>query len=392
MPDPLTQVVDEFAPAPLNVFDQDYAETVISRHTNAKRRAESSAALADSRRRAYDEQQAALRAERDRMLQTRQDEEYQEQKEADTMRGEILADLYETLRPNEEGYDERATQFLSEAPASVVKDPVFNEVLKGLSGRADKAEAERLKLREGETRQANTLEAIRERAKYGETMKYLTEDDLKELPRDENGEIIMSFEAGMRAAERKRQAGIEDYGTKAAIKQEAAKELLDTKKMDATQRELHQETKDILINDVEAFPTQISSVVGKAGGKDVAILRKDPKWKAEVAKAEAWDKNQFENEVLTAKKYDTPDGYMALVKELSPTAAANRRRVWEYAHKNDAPKEPAKTAAPAPKTAAPQSAAPAPTPAATFTESTLPDGTVVRVFADGRVQRKKTKQ
>jgi hypothetical protein len=359
MADPLTEVVDKFAPAPLNVFDQDFAETVISRQANAKRGVESSAGLADSRRRAYDEEQATLRAERDRMLLNREDEEYTQKKEADAMRGEILADLYENLRPNEEGYDERATQFLSQAPASVVKDPVFNEVLRGLSGRADKAEAERVKQREADERQANTIAAIRERAKYGETMKYLTEADLKELPRDEAGEIIMSFEAGVRAAERKRQAGIEDFTTKAGIKQEAAKELLNTKNMDVQQRELYQETKDILINDMETFPTQISSVIAKAAGQgastDVSLLKKMPKYADEVRKAEAWDKNQFENEVLTAKKYDTPDEYVELVPGLSPNAAGNRRRVWEYAHKNDAP-----APAPAAKTAAPAAAAPAP--------------------------------
>ena len=204
MPDPLTTVADEFAPAPLNVFDQKLAESVISRHGNALRGAKSSDMLAQTQARAYDNAAAKRREERDAMLATQDELDFAEKRDADAMRGDIIADMYENLRPTEEGYDERVTEFLGNAPPSVVKDPVFNEVLRGLTRRADTTEEERRKVREVEDRQKNTIDAIRERAKYSDTMQYLTEDDFTKLPKDENGNPDM-FSAGMLAGQRKRE-------------------------------------------------------------------------------------------------------------------------------------------------------------------------------------------
>jgi hypothetical protein len=397
MADPLTQVADEFAPAPLNVFDQKLADTVISRHANAKRGLATSDVLAQTAGRAMEMERAKQREMRDQLLQRQDEIEFKERQDADAMRGDLIADMYENLRPTEEGYDERLTGFLSTAPPSVVKDPVFNEVLRGLTRRADTAEAERAQNREIETRQKNTLDAIREREKYDDTMKFLTEEDLKTLPVDENGEPRLdSAAAGILAAQRKREAGVEDFAKKTDIRLNAAKEILNEKKMDSDQKELFRETRDILINDREAFPTQVDSVLALAVGKkkkaDIGLLAGDSEFGPLVRKAQEWDKKQFENEVLTAKKYPDPEKYVGLVTGLSPAAAESRRRVWEYAHQNDgtAPAAPAQAAptppAPAPTAPAPASTQAAPAPTRTVVaEVQHPDGYLLRKYSDGKI-------
>lgn len=378
MPDPLTTVADEFAPAPLNIFDPKLAESVISRHGNAKRGLQTSSLLAKTVSDAANAEAAKRREERDALLATREDLEYAEKKEAEAMRGDIIAGMYEDLRPNEPGFDERATAFLSKAAPSIIKDPVFNEVMRGLSRRADIADEERRKTDEINLRQKNTVAAIREREKYDDTMKFLTEEDIANLPKDEMGNPDM-FSAGMLAGQRKREAGIEDFGKKAEIKKNATIDILNTKNMDAQQRALYDETEDILIESPEAFPRRTDIILqkAKADGKTAnpTTLIADPKWGQELLKAQEWDKNIFKNEVLSAKKAKTPEEYINFTDidgkpaKLTPTAEEYRRRVWEYAHQND-DAAPAQTA-PAPTTAAPTTAVP---PADTPIDKKFPEG------------------
>jgi hypothetical protein len=410
MPDPLTTVADEFAPTPLNIFDPKLAESVISRHGNAKRGLQTSSLLAKTVSDAANAEAAKRREERDALLATREEQEYAEKQEADAMRGDIIADMYENLRPTEEGYDQRVTEFLGQAPPSITKDPVFNEVLRGLTRRADIVEEERRKEREVEDRQRNTIEAIRERAKYGETMKFLTEEDIAKLPKDEMGNPDM-FAAGMLAGQRKREAGIEDFGKKTDIRKKATIDILNTKNMDAQQRDLYDETKNILINDRNAFPSRVEMVLAKAAAAkkptDPSMLKKLPEWGAELAKAEAWDKDLFENEVLAAQEARTPEEYVNLMGDISPTARQRRQRVWEYAHQNDeaAPAIPLGggsiedirtldgKAAPAgskaiplggtPTTTAPAPATPVPT-RTVVSEVQHPKGYIIRKYSDGK--------
>jgi len=376
MPDPLTTVADEFAPAPLNIFDPKLAESVISRHGNALRGAKSSDMLAQTQARAYDNAAAKRREERDALLATREEQDYAEKQEADAMRGDIIADMYENLRPTEEGYDERVTEFLGQAPPSITKDPVFNEVLRGLTRRADATEEERRRVREVETRQINARDLIAERAKYDDTMKFLTAEDLKTLPVDENGEPRLdSAAAGILAGQRKREAGVEDYGKKTEMRKNAAIDILSTRNMDAQQRDLYDETKDILINDRKAFPSRVEMVIAKAAAAkkptDPSLLKKLPQWGAELAKAEEWDKNLFENEILVAQEAKTPEEYVNLMGELTPVARQRRKRVWDYAHQNDV--------APAAPTAA------APTTTRTVvSEVQHPNGYIIRKYSDGK--------
>lgn len=394
MPDPLTTVADEFAPAPLNIFDPKLAESVISRHGNALRGAQSSERLAQAKTRAYDDAAAKRREERDAMLATQDELDFAEKRDADAMRGDIIADMYENLRPTEEGYDERVTEFLGNAPPSVVKDPVFNEVLRGLTRRADTTEEERRKVREVETRQINATKLIAERAKYDDTMKFLTAEDLKTLPVDENGEPRLdSAAAGILAGQRKREAGVEDYGKKTEIRKNAAIDILTKKGMDSQQQALYDETEDILINSPEAFPRRTDNVLARAekAGETTnpSILRELPRWGAELAKAEAWDKNIFKNEVLTAKKAKTPEEYINFTDvegkpvEITPTAEEYRRRVWDYAHQNDSSAAPTTATPAAPAAPSPTSAAPAPS-RTVVSEVQHPKGYIIRKYSDGK--------
>jgi hypothetical protein len=405
MADPLTTVADEFAPAPLNIFDPKLAESVISRHGNALRGAQSSEMLAKATKDSYDMEAAKRREDRDALLATREEKDFAEKQEADSKRSDLLSEIYETLRPNDEGFDERSTAFLSKAPPSILKDPTFNEVLKSLAKRADTAEEERRKVRETETRQKNANALIGERAKYSDTFRYLTPEVLKDIPRDADGNLDMLV-AGMRAKELENAAKMKEYSDKKKVDTEAKIDVLEVKNMNTQQRALYDETKDILISDRRAFPNRTEIILQKAEGEgnsgDPKILIGDAKWGPELRKAQEWDKNLFDNEVLVAMEATTPEQYMTYngvdgkPVELTPIERNRRKRVWEYAHKNDnaAPAPAPTTNAPAaPTTATP--AAPTATPAApaapelTYTEKTLPDGTIVRRYSDGTIKQKK---
>lgn len=78
MADPLTQTVEQFAPAPLNIFDQNQAETIISKYSGARRELEDAAAAFDANRAVqqaeqdkYRIEQDRIRTERDALLATR---------------------------------------------------------------------------------------------------------------------------------------------------------------------------------------------------------------------------------------------------------------------------------------------------------------------------------
>jgi len=402
MADPLTQTVEQFAPAPLNIFDQGQAETLMSRYAGARDVAENRQRLAEEDRRAQQARRDELMAERQQLLNTREDEAYRMKKDAEAQRGEFLADALATLKPNEPNYYEREVEFLKTAPTSIQNDPVTREILNGFKTVADRAEEKRIKEEETKLRQQNTLEGIRERAKYSETMKYLTQDDITKLPKDENGNVD-TFAMGILAGQRKREAEEKE----AAAKLEGQKELIDRKEMSADQKKEDDELKNVIIQDSNAFPRRETLVLKKA-----AAERRSPKSesvKRELAEAEEWDRNIFEKEILAARNYDNANDYVNLLDqtyadmdiEMPASAKEHRRRLWEYAQRY----KPAQggAATPATPTPAPTPATPTPAPAPTPTPTPAPateeptvlksyttkDGFYVEELSDGGIRKKK---
>lgn len=367
MADPLTQTVEEFAPAPLNLFDQKQAESIISRHSSARRNVEASREELKGAVDAYTAEQMPVRAEqdrikaeRDKLLATRDEEIYAQKKEGEDMRSQFIGEMYDALRPKEEGYDQRMITFFKGVPQSVQNDEVFREILKGYTTMSEKAEAERSQKRELETRQANTLEAIRERSKYNETMRNLTEEDWKNAPRDAEGNVDI-LALGIKAGERKRQNEIDQLKEKESIKVLSQKELIEARNANKQLKDEAKQVEDVLINDKTAFPDR-AAMVRQQYADNPANLDYGT-GKAAMEEAQTWDKNKFDNEIIAARDFNNPETYVNLITDLNEDQKENRRRLWEHANTYGGKLPPRVSGEPAP-------AAPAATPAPAAPETT----------------------
>ena len=370
MADPLTQTVEQFAPAPLNIFDQDQAETIISKYSGARRELEDATTAFEANRAVqqaeqdkYSIEQDRIRAERDKLLSTREDEEYNQRKEAEAMRGDLIADMYESLRPQEEGYDKRMVDFLGNAPPSIQNDPVFREVLTGYNRMADKAEDQRRQDREMEIRQKNTIEGIRERAKFNETMRNLTEEDWKNPPLTPDGQIDM-VALGIKAARNQAANEINQLKEKERIKVLNQKELIEARNANAQLKAQAKQVEEVLINDKTAFPDR-AAMVRQRYADNPATLDYGT-GKAALGEAQAWDENKFDNEIIAARGYDNPEDYVNKITNLNVDQRDNRYRLWQHANTygGKVPPRVSEGAAPAPAPAAPAPAPAAPAPAA----------------------------
>jgi hypothetical protein len=292
------------------------------------------------------------RAMRDEILASRADRDYQMQKEAESQRGDIIADMYESLRPDEEGFNERVVEFVGNAPAAVANDPVFREVLGGLSRRADQREAERRAQRERAERQQFTIEAIRERQKNDPVLKFLRPEDLDAIPVDDQGNYDQ-IRLGIIAGQRKMEAELEQFGKKEAIKQQ---NRLNLKELSPTQKEQASEIKDIIINDSKAFPRREMLLKDKLIAEDKSTETSGAK--REIEKAKQWDRELFANEVLAAQEFENANDYVNVqgIGELSPAAKERRLKLWEFANQR-------KAGTPAQATPTPTQATPTPAPA-----------------------------
>jgi phage host-nuclease inhibitor protein Gam len=164
-------------------------------------------------------------------------------------------------------------------------------------------------------------------------------------------------------------AELEMDKAKVDVRKEAAKELKNIDLMDDAQKAVFKETKDIIINNAEAFPSKVAMLQEKYGknGKPAPESSLKSKYAEEYAAAKDWDSNKFEKEVDVAMDM-TLEEYVGKIKDAPPEIQERRKRVWEYANQNK-PKEAVTETAPK-QTAAPQTAPAAPT----VKQVTLPDG------------------
>jgi len=395
MADPLTTVTEEFAPAPTSYFDRGQAQTLISRYGNANREAASSKELADAvaqnqqlERSRAENQRAADKAARDAILASREDIEYEQRKEADESRSGFLKSFMEELDPKDPEYNTKLVGFMGGLPTSIQKDQTFIDIVKVRSKQADEADEERRRLRELDIAQKNRIQLVDARAKYNPILANLTPEDLANIPKDEKGEPDMVL-AMQKAMEKK-------YAKEMEMDKEKVEARKEASKMDDAQKALFKETKDIVITNREAFPSQMMQLRKKYGKKDGTLAQesyvknKDPKAYAEALD---WDKNLFEKEVdaamdKTLEEYVNPTG----MENISDAARERRKRVWDYANQNKgkAAAEPTTAPAAAPAPAAPTTApAAAPAPAAPTAAPAAPTfrivGDRIQVTHNGRV-------
>jgi hypothetical protein len=336
MADPLTQTVEQFAPAPLNIFDQNQAETIISKYSGARRELEDAATAFDANRAVqqaeqdkYRIEQERIRTERDALLATREDAEYAQRKEAEAMRGDLIADMYESLRPQEEGYDKRMVDFLGNAPPSIQNDPVFREVLTGYNRMADKAEDQRRQNKEIELRTQNQLKLMQERDKRNTFLANLKPEDYTAAPKDENGNPSLEY-LYSKAAERKVENELKLLSEKERIKVLSQKELIEARGASKQLQNEAKQVEEVLINDKTAFPDRAAMV--RQQYKDKLGELEYTTGKATLEEAEAWDKNKFDNEIIAARGYDSPEDYVKIIPNLNVDQKQNRYRLWKHAN------------------------------------------------------------
>lgn len=387
MPDPLAQVTNDFAPAPLNFFDEKQAQNIMSRYADARTGFETRAATQQYRLAEDRARRDAEREERDRLLADRDDIAYEEKQAARGARSQFIGDLLE-LPEDAEDFDNQVIGILKDAPPAVQEDETIRDILKAKRDKAERMRQEKVRLGMETQKQEYGIKKSEASRRNSALWGYLTPEDIQSLPRDENGEI--DREIGLsRAIERKREAEKEDFSAKTEVRAAAAKDILNTRLMNAEEKALHDETKDILINDEEAFPSAVENLRRKliASGKTVSSDKTLERLGGEdYKKAVAWDKKKWENEVLSAKKYDTPDEYVeALGQDMSPAAADARVRVWEYAHRLDGTGEPKGEKALPATPSTPSTPSTPDVPEAAAPQEVEIDGAIYRVRPDGKV-------
>lgn len=347
MADPLAQVADDFAPAPLNFFDEKQAQNIMSRYADARTDFETRSATQQYRLAEERDRREAERVERDRLLADRDDIEYEEKQAARGARSQFIGDIME-LSEDDEDFDSKIIGVLKDAPPAVQEDETIRDILKVKRDKAERMRQEKVRLGMETQKQEYGLKKSEASRRNSALWGYLTPEDLQSLPRDpDTGEI--DREMGLsRAVERKRAAEKEDFSAKTEVRAEAAKDVLRVSAMSKEEKALHDETKDILINNDEAFPSAVENLrrklilEGNTISSDATLAQAGGE---AYRKAVAWDKKKWENEVLTAKKAATPEEYINLRTfskaekdagaELSPAAVDARTRVWEFAHRLD---------------------------------------------------------
>ena len=390
MADPLTNIAEEFAPAPTSYFDKGQAQTLISRYGNANRAAASSKRLADTALQSHqldrsmaDEERRAAKDARDVLLASREDIEYGERKSADETRSGFLKSFMEELDPKDVEYNTKLVGFMANLPPSIQKDPTFVDIVKIRSKQADEADEERRRINELGIMQKNRVELVNARAQYDKVLGNLTEQDKAEAPIDPETGRPDPMWMMRRATQREMENELKQDKAKVDVRKEAAKELKNIDLMDDAQKAVFKETKDIVITNREAFPSKMSMLQkqyankGTAAAPEDTVKMKDPEG---YAAAKEWDKNMFEKEVDAAMDFDNPEDYINKVKNISDAARERRLRVWNYANQNKG-----KALAETVKETVTETVAPA--EKVTFTDQ-VRDGFIVRTYSDGTVKRK----
>ena len=383
MADPLSDIANEFAPAPTSYFDRGQAQSLIARYSNANRESESSKSLADAasaRQRLQasvsSEQRAADKAARDSVLATRADKEYEDKKLTEESRGGFLQEFAETMDPTSPDYTKNMTSFMAKLPPYMQTDEGLKGIITVFNRQAESAETERERVSLLGEQQKNRMAILKERAMSDDTLKFLKPEDLANPPLGEDGQVD-PMRLGMLAKQRELESNLVQDKAKVGNRKEAAIELKNVSNMNNVEKARFKETKDIVITNTEAFPSKVEMLRKKhsVGGKaapDETLEFKDPEG---FAAAKTWDKNKFAKEVDTAMDIENVEDYVDMVPKISDAARERRLRIWDYAHQNDG-KEPAGSvtetvtetetvtptaaapAAPAPTAAAPTAAAP----------------------------------
>lgn len=336
-------------PAPTNYFDPAAAQTVISRYASARRRADSSGAVAEAESQALGRRSDYLRVQddedrvaRNAVTQSREDEDYQLKKDADLQRGGFLRSMIQTIDPKHPDYNRQVVEFKAGLPPGLVDDKEINSILQSMNSEADDYRSQRnTEVSRTQTRDSQ-LAVLREKAKLN--MSYdVTPEDLKKAERLDGS--YDEFILGTIAGANKRANASSEFDRRLKAAEEGRIRVIQAGDLSKRGRERRGTVSKFIVEDRAAFPRRTDTVVGeykKATGKtsvDPALLETNAKWRDQMAQAKTWDAKPLDSELSAAFAYDDPDKYVNLVPGLNDSQKERRRMVWEHAHKDGAVEE-----------------------------------------------------
>lgn len=337
MEDPLAAMAEREVPAPTNYFDPAAAQTVISRYASARRRADSSGAVAEAESQALGRRSAFLRVQddeakvaRDAVMQDREDVDYFARKDALLQKGNFIRNMGQQLDPKSPEYNAQVTKFMADLPNELADDDTIKSVLQSMNAEADDYRS-----------RANMEAGVDKRA--GVKFKHITNDDFVANQRaDGNGP---NMEA-LAAIDAERERGYKEKTFTGRLKQIEDKQvrLMDRRAMSKPAQKRDTEVEDWIFKDKEAFPSQVEGIKRayladpENKGKmsvSTTVLESSKKWGDKYAEALAWDKDPMKNELSAAYSYEDSDDYVRRAGDgISDEKKARRLATWKHAHRD----------------------------------------------------------
>lgn len=339
MADPLTALVEREAPAPTNFFDPAAGQSILSRYSNARMGREpaedlarSAGRLTQGRLQARELEAEDRRLEREKLLQDREDAEFEEKKLADASRMDFLATL-DQIDPESDDFDDQVVGFMKQLPPSLSEDPGVKTILSLKARMADDVRQRRDAEKQKNLTRENQIAVLRERAKLGMAAD-VTDEDVAAATRPDG--TLDEFKLGTLMGSRKRSTASAEFDRRQKLMQDNRLALIEAKDLSKRGKERRANVERFIVEDTTAFPSRTAALTAAAGGKKTLDdLKLDPKTSADAIAAEQWDKNKLQKELSAAYAYQDPDEYVELIDGLNDSQKARRKQVWEHAHRDE---------------------------------------------------------
>jgi hypothetical protein len=341
MADPLTALVDREAPAPTNFFDPAAGQSILSRYSNARMAREpaedlarSAGRLTQGRLQARDVAAEDRRMEREKLLQDREDAEFEEKKLADASRMDFLATLND-IKPEAEDFDTQVVDFMKQLPPSLTEDPAVKTILSLKAKMADDTRSRKNAAARYQASRENALTLLGYKDTAAAARAGVTPEEIEAAINPETGETDLAKLNQLRG-NMERKTKDDEFTRRQGLMQQNRLALIDARDLSKKGKERRANVERFIVEDTAAFPSRTAALTAAAGGKKtLEDLKLDPKTSADAIAAEQWDKNKLQKELSAAYAYQDPDDYVELVEGLSDSQKARRRQVWEHAHRDE---------------------------------------------------------
>jgi hypothetical protein len=361
MADPLTAVAEQFAPAPARTqfFSNPSDSEAIARRWETGVRAEAAGELAGAASALEKSRLDREKAQRERLLWGREDQDYEDRKNFEATKGEFLLRFTdkEVLDPDADDYPQRLAQLQSQLPPEAAEDDAVKSLISVFNRRFEMSQMEK-------RQQADFTRKQQAKAAW----EGLSPEERAEIPVDPNtgepDEYATAYAAGMKAQKRKleeegakRTRDLETFREKENIRSEFRPSMRPKESLSKEAKGLREQAIANIKYDTTAFMNPMDSLRQTwMQEKKMTVEPDEAQLRARfgpnpVTQAKNWT---AETEFVVARESATPEEYIKKGGEnLTPRQKELRQEVWNIAHGEgqfDAPKgEQPSTAAEQPK-------------------------------------------